>query len=389
MNVASAVVAVAPGDGVVFRKGGVLLMMFSDPASGQGLLDAVGDGAAAGVGGRSLAYRIAGLLADAGPGGTPPFGLLADDADGIAAFVHGAVTMRALGEESPVELSGADSATWVDRILSTTYDRIEVTADGAVWSTSSPFVLAEGMVPAGAVALTAGDEPVPAARPAEVEQLPAEKPEPVAEEPEVEQLPAEKPEPAVEQQPFEAIDLTTTTQSRPALSIAGTEEAEPEAPQEEAELIEGVNCIRGHFNHPAARFCAHCGISMVQQTAALVSGVRPPLGLLVFSNGRTLALDADYVLGRDPSGDQVVLDGSARPFQLDDPDQTLSRVHLEISLVGWDANVIDRDSANGTFLRREDGEWERLAPGQPSLLAPGSQVRIGPHELTFDSHHLA
>ena len=66
--------------------------------------------------GRRLVRRVAGLLAAADPEDVPDFALLTAVGDRIAALVHGAMDVAA-GGASPINLSGVDSATWVDRLL--------------------------------------------------------------------------------------------------------------------------------------------------------------------------------------------------------------------------------------------------------------------------------
>ena len=154
-------------------------------------------------------------------------------------------------------------------------------------------------------------------------------------------------------------------------------------------LVEGKACIRGHFNDLAAQFCALCGISMVQVTERIVLGKRPPLGILVFEDGMTFSLDSDYVIGREPEGDASVQDGDARPIEITDSD-IISRVHARVRLAGWEVELSDAGSSNGTFVRDGD-EWRRLAANDPLKLLSGSEVRLGVEEgarvFTFDSHH--
>ena len=53
---------------------------------------------------------------------------------------------------------------------------------------------------------------------------------------------------------------------------------------------------------------------MVQRTFNLVSGRRPPLGVVVFDDGATFNLDGGYVLGREPGHDEAVRSGRLRPL---------------------------------------------------------------------------
>ena len=153
-------------------------------------------------------------------------------------------------------------------------------------------------------------------------------------------------------------------------------------------VVIGVRCKNGDFNDPEARYCAVCGIGMAQLTKAPQTGPRPPLGVLVLDDGSVFRLDADYVIGREPSLDSSVADGSARPLRLADASGLVSRVHARVELDGWQVFVCDLNSANGTYIRVPGGEnSERLTPGVRTLLVVGSQVRLGSdYGLRYDSH---
>ena len=153
-------------------------------------------------------------------------------------------------------------------------------------------------------------------------------------------------------------------------------------------VVIGVRCKNGDFNDPEARYCAVCGIGMAQLTKAPQTGPRPPLGVLVLDDGSVFRLDADYVIGREPSLDSSVADGSARPLRLADASGLVSRIHARVELDGWQVFVCDLNSANGTYVRLPGAKnSERLAPGVRMPLVMGSQVRLGSdYGLRYDSH---
>lgn len=153
-------------------------------------------------------------------------------------------------------------------------------------------------------------------------------------------------------------------------------------------LVKGFRCSRNHHNDPRVSFCSVCGIRMDQRTGILVDGRRPPLGLLVLDIGSTFVLDDNYLLGRNPEVDEAVISSRLRPIRLDDDSGTLSRVHAEIRLEGWDVLLLDRGSANGTHVAAPgQSGWNRLAPHRPIVLTPGTHVRIGRRVFTFESAH--
>jgi hypothetical protein len=175
-----------------------------------------------------------------------------------------------------------------------------------------------------------------------------------------------------------------TAVSRPAATTvgvaAGTGEDDPEPV-----LVEGVLCTREHFNDPGAQSCRQCGIGMDQLPRTFKQHQRPPLGVLVLDDGSGFTLDGDYVVGREPVLDGDVMAGRARPLRISDPDGSVSRLHLRISLVGWQVEVSDLGSANGSVLRSADGE-RTLAPFEPTVIEPGARIGIGHRTMQYLSH---
>ena len=153
-------------------------------------------------------------------------------------------------------------------------------------------------------------------------------------------------------------------------------------------IVEGVYCKNGHFNDPEARQCAVCGISIGQLTKKRQQGKRPPLGVLVLSDGSVCQLDADYVIGREPTLDSAVAEGRARPLRLVDASGVVSRIHARVELDGWQVFISDLNSANGTqILLPGERNPTSLQPGVRTLLIAGTQIRLGgEYGLQYDSH---
>jgi hypothetical protein len=152
--------------------------------------------------------------------------------------------------------------------------------------------------------------------------------------------------------------------------------------------VEGVYCKNGHFNDPEARYCAVCGISMGQLTKIRQKGNRPPLGVLVLSDGSVCQLDADYVIGREPTLDSAVAEGRARPLRLMGASGVVSRIHARVELDGWQVYICDLNSANGTqVLQPGERNPVSLQPGVRTPLMAGAQIRLGgEYGLQYDSH---
>lgn len=166
----------------------------------------------------------------------------------------------------------------------------------------------------------------------------------------------------------------------------------PPMPKEEADLyipepvlVDGVFCSRNHFNDPNVQYCRQCGISMVQITRKSRKGQRPPLGVLLLDDGTGFTLDRDYVVGREPVLDGDVAAGRARPLRISDPDGTVSRLHLRISLVGWQVEIRDLGSANGSVLYLPTGE-QRLSPYDSTVIMPGARIGVGHRSLQYLSY---
>ena len=147
-------------------------------------------------------------------------------------------------------------------------------------------------------------------------------------------------------------------------------------------LVDGVLCAGEHFNDPGALACRQCGIGL-DQPPRTSSGARVRRWACWCSTtGARFPLDGDYVIGREPALDGDVIAGRARPLRIYDPDGTVSRLHLRISLVGWQVEVSDLGSANGSVLQSADGE-RALAPFEPAMIEPGARIGIGHRSMQY------
>ena len=295
---------------------------------------------------------------------------------------------------------------------------------------TGPWRLAAGVVPASAVVVTAGpatsERPAVAAparvdvvkpaharaeaAPPPVTAAPTPAPEPVAAAPQDDPAPtslepivvvpdgtpAPSPVPVVDRElPFSSVlligagvDEPRTVAPKAAPLPAATEGAGgASVAQDNRPVVLGVYCKNGHFDDPAARYCAVCGISMQQQTLYPRPGPRPPLGVLILDDGSIFSLDADYVLGREPTVHPDVRGAQARPLRLSGEAGHVSRAHVRVTLDGWQVTVTDLKSANGTAVSLpKQTDWQRLEPGRPFTLVPGTRVGLGRREIRYESH---
>jgi hypothetical protein len=147
-------------------------------------------------------------------------------------------------------------------------------------------------------------------------------------------------------------------------------------------LVDGAMCARMHFNPPDAMFCRECRVSLREVTKNIRRQPRPPLGVLLVDDGRGFPLDRDYVIGREPLLDDDVAAGRAAPLPITDPEGSVSRLHLRVSLVGWRVEVRDLGSANGSVLYRAGGP-RALSPVDAAWLDPGARVGVGRRSVQF------
>ncbi|MEV0621496.1 FHA domain-containing protein [Nonomuraea sp. NPDC050404] len=167
----------------------------------------------------------------------------------------------------------------------------------------------------------------------------------------------------------------------------------PQQEQQQADhgdrpLVYGVDCKNDHFNDPRVPYCAVCGIALVQRTLVPYKGPRPSLGVLILDDGTALPLESDYLLGRDPERAPEVAGGNARPAKVTSPDGSVSRRHLRVALDGWDVNLVDLGSVNGTQIQPPgDPNFYDIPPNEPVTIAPGTTVRVGvSRTLRFEAH---
>jgi FHA domain len=407
---------VVGGAGVVARFPGVVCVAGAgDAKSVRTLLDLCLSAAGEAPGhplGRSLARWLAGPDA---PPDDLVFGTVAAADDRVAVFLSGPVTARLTGGGTGVTLSGVDAVAWTDRLVAQPGNHVVLSLDAAEVPTDvggQVHDLRAGVVPGAGVALLPDGADGPIAQPGRSDEVgdgfetalgavPLYDGDPgssaVAPPPATEV--AAPPEPRAPRR-FDRIDGHDEHDGtgRPPLDDglaagptvpAGARGPRPPAPDEvvteqsREPLARGFVCSRGHLNDPRSHFCVLCGIRMNERTGVLTTGPRPPLGLLVFDDGTTWSVDAEYVVGRTPEADERVRNGELRALMVDDRGDTVSRVHAEVRIRDWDVLLVDAGSRNGTFVVPPGAAaWEPVAGRGPLRLEPGTRVRLG-HHRTF------
>jgi len=359
------------GQGVVARYGD-LVAVTDTGAPGPGpLLGALTAVAAAAGDGNALVLGAVRAALDCP--GRPAWACAGVTADGgVAVLVHGsAVATVGVDSGQDVRLTASDSMIPVSR----TFTGATVAVSLAIGDPAAPdpvFRLDGGVVPGGGLAMTvsAGVAGPPvmvpdAALPAGVPDAPAPAGVPQA------------PPTVIAAGGVAAMDAAPGW--RPPTAAA----PEPDGDcRPEPVLVDGVLCAGEHFNDPGALYCRRCGTSMDQLPRTFQRRPRPPLGVLVLDDGTEFPLDGDYVIGREPALDGDVMAGRARPLQISDPDGSVSRLHLRVSLAGWQVEVSDLGSVNGSVLHAADGE-HALVPFEPAVAEPGVRIGIGHRSMQY------
>jgi len=381
-------VELGAGDGLVAVIGEVALFV-ADGEAATPLVDAVRDAAASGSPpGSAVAHRLAELIA--GGAAASAFGVVAAGENGWVLLLRGPIAATvdpSSGDGGAQRLSGADSITWLDRLLPADTATVLIAPEGAEPPGASPASLEAGVVPGGWLRavlpppgerrVTAGTSTItgraatipPAPREAGTMAIPvpgasggaSSAPALPSGEPELFAL---TPEGLTPREPLPIIGVT-----------AGAAE------------IDGGDVAADADSVDAARTpeAAPDAATVERTTAATAQVAAPSYGVLVFDDGSTFGLDGDYLIGREPETDASVVEGRARPIVLDDPEGTVSRIHAEIRLAGGGVQLIDRGSTNGSHLwEPSKGEWDRLTPDEPRPIRPGDRGAIGQRTFLYE-----
>ncbi|MEV5575240.1 FHA domain-containing protein [Spirillospora sp. NPDC052269] len=435
------VVRPLPGDGLVAREGDLSLVCARPGPAAPAvfvdrLLAALADAAAAGEGGRELVGRVIRVLSTADDGDSGPLACAAAGPapdGGVAVLVGGGAEARVLTSDGrETRIDGTASYDWTERTVSGPIARLDLVLPGA-GEVDPRLRLSSGVVHGGGLRQitqtgrrVAGVLPMPAsaARPnlPEPKRSEPKRPEAIRQDATRVESSAEPPRTRIEHKIAPSASPSPSASPGPGLGIpvagagAAARPKSPTSPRAsspgmqggaglsvspsaspsaapaakpgsgsssgrsvlEPPHVLGVNCKNHHFNDPRARYCAVCGISMMQATLAPFKGPRPPLGVLLVDDGQTVPLVADLLIGREPRHAPEVAEKRAMPMRLTDDDGSISRRHTLISLDGWQVRLVDLGSVNGTAVKLPHAaDFERIAADTPVPLAPGTVARIG------------
>lgn len=365
------------GSGLVAVVGEVALFV-ADGEAATPLVDAVRDAAAAGSPpGSAVAHRLAELVA--GGEAVSDFGVVAAGDDGWVLLLRGRIAATvdpSSGDNGAQRLSGADSITWLDRVLPADTTTVLIAPEGAEPPGASPASLEAGVVPGGwlrAVLPPVGERRITAGtstitgRAATIPPAPRE---------------------------AGTMAIPVPGGASGAAAVPALPEGEPElfslssdglAAREPLPIVGVTTDAVGADDEPTLEPVAVVPVAAERPAATTAQVTVPSFGVIVFDDGSTYGLDADYLIGREPETDASVVEGRARPIVLDDPEGTVSRIHAEIRLVQGGVQLVDRGSTNGSHLWDPTrGEWDRLAADEPRSIVPGDRGAIGQRTFLYE-----
>ena len=138
--------------------------------------------------------------------------------------------------------------------------------------------------------------------------------------------------------------------------------------------VEALVCLRCGLAHAlAARECGGCGVAFDESTSVARRVPQPPLGTIRLTGGRVETLDADLVIGRNPTREP--LGPHQRAVVHGEGDRTVSRRHIVLTLDGWEVTALSL--GRDTRLRRRSGAVSDLAVGASVRLEPGDTLHYG------------
>lgn len=325
--------AVYPGNGVVARLDHVVLLVLG------------GDGAMAAASGLVEACRsIKGLrtrLREIGQGGSAGVAFLAvaEQGESIDIFVHGVMKVDVTLEGSHMEFASGEPGGWLEESLRGKPVSIAAGEKAAVMGSPQLLDLERGVVPGAGFEMVARA----AAPAAEVETPPADDT-------------VLKYRSAISEEEGGLVpEVPPTVPPAPAASVTPSGEAVPRTAVAASPFKSGA-----------------------EEAAPL------PVGRLSSKDG-TVVVDRGLVIGRQPAEAPEVANGMLIPFQVPASEAGVSRVHAEVRIDANHVLVVDRDSANGTFVKPPGAnDWIRLEPGHAVQIVHGTGVAVGPYELIFE-----
>lgn len=134
-------------------------------------------------------------------------------------------------------------------------------------------------------------------------------------------------------------------------------------------------CDRDHPNPPKSRFCRLCGAELSALSARSIP--QPVLAILRATDGTRTELTGPVLIGRAP------LPRGTEPrdpalMTVSSPGHDISRTHCRVAPSGWEIEVMDLGSTNGTVAVLPEGGGHRtLEAHTPMVLPVGTILELG------------
>jgi hypothetical protein len=346
----------------------------------------------------------------------PPFALVVVEDDGMRVAVRGPLEVVLEGADGAVSVSGRGVATWAERLVPRV-QRVTVSPEGAL-DEAQALPIASGVVPIGAVLLSADDRRLPvAATPAmpapAAADAPVEAPAPTsdggsrdaggAEDAAVPPTGEPAGEPAAETSGEPSASDTWIPVHTSSVDGAGDQHADdstiiapradpgawaatvarsavPAAPAPQPRPAGAVPPIVGDHDGATisvAEARAARGAAPRFEPVADVPPRQPARGRVRLSTGQVVELERPVVIGRRPRSTRA--SGAELPtlVAVESPEGDISRSHIEIRAEGEHVLVTDLATTNGTVLLRGGQEPVRLHPSEPTMVVSGDVLDLG------------
>jgi len=141
-------------------------------------------------------------------------------------------------------------------------------------------------------------------------------------------------------------------------------------------LVLAAMCAYGHPNQPGAPQCRICGSNVDSHNPQLTSA--PVLAVIQTSDGERYELTRPMIIGRAPARGER--DGDVQLIKVMSPNQDVSRNHLRIAAKGWQIEISDLNSTNGTLVTRPGSEPVELS-GASMPVELGTTIDLGDGQI--------
>lgn len=147
--------------------------------------------------------------------------------------------------------------------------------------------------------------------------------------------------------------------------------------------VEALICFGcSGLNPPMTVRCRGCNSLLADENSELQTVAQPALGVIHLSGGRVELFDADLLIGRYPR--RYGLMPHQREVVHGVGDHSISRLHIELKIDGWNASVINYKGGWGTTIETRLGGGSNLPVGSPRRLNDGDLIRFGGAWLRYE-----